>query len=73
MSYRILSAAKFANIQKMTGRSPLDISAVSTKNYKTLDTAIKSGIPLVVNKSARDGKNFIVIEGPNGQYTHQTV
>lgn len=73
MSFRILSAAKFANIQKMTGRVPLDISAVASKSFKSLDTAIKSGIPLVVNKSARDGKNWLVIEGPNGQLVHQTV
>lgn len=72
MSYRILSAAKFANIQKMTGRSPLDITAAS-KNFKTLDTAEKSGIPLVVSKSNRDGHNFIVIEGPNGQLHHRTI
>lgn len=72
MSYRILSAARFANMQKMTGRTPLDITA-GAKNYKTLDTAIKSGIPLVVNKDNRDGHNYIVIEGPNGQLHHRTV
>lgn len=73
MSFRILSAARFANITKMTGRTALEVSAVSAKSYKTLDSAVRSGLPQIVNKDSRRGDVFVVIEGPNGQFAHRTI
>lgn len=73
MSFRILSAARFANTLKMTGRTALEVSAVASKNYKTLDSAIRSGLPQIVSKDHRRGDVFVVIEGPNGQLAHRFI
>jgi len=68
-NFRILSAARFNDTNRMTGRSPLDVSAA--KNYTSMANAIKYGVPAVVKE--KDGKNFVVVEGPNGQMRHITL
>jgi hypothetical protein len=68
-NFRILSAARFTNTERMTGRTPLDVSGA--KNYTSMANAIKYGVPTVVKE--KDGKNFVVIEGPNGQMRHHTI
>lgn len=68
-NFRILSAARFANPERMTGRTPLDISGA--KNYTSMANALKYGVNAVVKN--KDGKNFVVAEGPNGQLQHVTV
>ena len=63
-----VSAARFHNINKMTGRTDL---GKAPKNFTSLETAEKLGIPSLVKN--RDGNNFCVILGPNGQIHHRTV
>lgn len=67
MSYTV-RAAHFANPVKMTGRTDL---GVCPKNFKTLETALKLGVPSLVKM--KDGKNFVVILGPNGECHHRTI
>jgi hypothetical protein len=63
-----VSAARFNNIQKMTGRTDL---GKAPKNFTSVETAEKIGIPSLVKN--RDGNNFCVILGPNGQCHYRTV
>lgn len=65
-----VSAAHFDNPTRMTGRKEI---GSCPKKFATEETAIKSGIPLLVKKTERDGKNFVIISGPNGYNRHMMV
>lgn len=62
-----VAAARFKNMQRMTGRTDLGKS----KEYKTLAAAVQHGISGLVKE--RDGHNFCVILGPQGQCHYRTI
>lgn len=63
----IVSAARYNNINTFTGRTDLGKS----KPYKTLAAANQHGVSSLVK--SRDGNNFVVILGPEGQCQHKIV
>lgn len=61
------TVARYDNIQNFTGRTEIGRS----KEYKSLSAVVQHGVNGLVKE--RDGKNFVVILGPNGMCQHRTI